>query len=72
LRALADRGAPACNLGGGIREGDGLSDFKRRLGGEPVPIPVLRQIFDAPRYQALCATAGCDPDKTDFFPAYYR
>lgn len=72
LRALADRGAPACNLGGGITEGDGLSDFKRRLGGEPVPIPVLRQIFDAPRYQALCATAGCDPDKTDFFPAYYR
>jgi len=72
LRALAERGIHACNLGGGIREGDGLSDFKRRLGGEPVAIPVLRQIFDAPRYQALCVSVGCDPDRTEFFPAYYR
>jgi hypothetical protein len=72
LEAMAQRDVPVCNLGGGIREGDGVAEFKRRLGGEPFGLCVIRQIFDAPRYQALCATSGCDPDKTDFFPAYYR
>lgn len=72
LEALAEQKIPVCNLGGGIREGDGVAEFKRRLGGQPFGLCVIRQIFDAPRYKALCQSAGCDPDKTDYFPAYYR
>ena len=46
------------NLGGGIRPGDGLSEFKQRLGAKLSPTLALRQVFDSSRYLAACAAAG--------------
>lgn len=63
-------GVPFLNLGGGIREDDGVAQFKRRFGGEQRPLRVLRQIFDPERYRALCALANVDPGQAKYFPAY--
>jgi hypothetical protein len=68
---LQDEGVPFLNLGGGIREGDGLAQFKRRFGAEQRPFLALRQIYDTERYQALCAAANVVADRRDgYFPAY--
>lgn len=72
LQALAERGISVCNLGGGIREGDGVSEMKRRLGGEAHGIPVIQEIFDVDRYKALLAEAGVSEDAGGYFPAYYK
>ena len=71
LQALAERGVATCNLGGGIREGDGVSEMKRRLGGKAQAIPVIQEIFDDARYGALCDAAGVADAPGGYFPAYY-
>jgi hypothetical protein len=71
LQELAARGIAACNLGGGIREGDGVAEMKRRLGGRAQAIVVIREIHDDARYHALCTAANCTPDGVGFFPAYH-
>lgn len=66
---LATLGARWFNLGGGIRPGDSLAEFKRRLGGRPVPLISLRQVYRPERYKELCLDAGTatsDP----YFPSY--
>jgi hypothetical protein len=70
LQAL---GVRRLNLGGGVRPGDGLFDFKARFGGTPRPLGVLRLIHDPATYAALCAAAGVDPGTKPgggWFPAY--
>lgn len=71
MQALAERGVRQCNLGGGIRENDGVAEMKRRLGGQALAIPVIQEIFDPARYQALCDAAGCTDTESGFFPAYH-
>ena len=71
LEKLAERKVPVCNLGGGISEGDGVAEFKRRIGGEPLALPIVQEIFDTDRYAALCRVAGVVPAATGFFPAYH-
>ena len=68
---LQDAGVPFLNLGGGIAEGDGVAQFKRRFGGQERRLQALRLVFDAPRYRALCAAVGADPEPSrGYFPAY--
>lgn len=68
LRELGVRGL---NLGGGIGAGDGLAEFKLRLGATPRGSRVLRQVFDPPAFAAACAAAGVPPDAA-YFPPWRR
>ena len=55
LRAL---GVRALNLGGGIREGDDLAEFKRRFGAAELPLVSLRQVYRPDEYERLCLAGG--------------
>jgi hypothetical protein len=69
--ALRRHGAVVLNLGGGIREGDSLGEFKRRFGAHQVRQPCLKQIFDTEGYLALCRQTGSDSAiGQDYFPPY--
>lgn len=67
---LRELGVHTLNLGGGIRPGDGLSEFKQRLGAKLSPTLALRQVLDSPRYLAACAAAGVSADEDGFFPPW--
>lgn len=70
---LKELGVPALNLGGGIRENDGVAEFKRRFGARPVPLGSLRQVYDWPVFATLCRQADADPeDRAGYFPPYRR
>jgi hypothetical protein len=70
-RQLQELAIPVLNLGGGIRTGDGVADFKRRFGAAPVPLRRLRQVYDSARFGALCRRAGADPTNwSRYFPPY--
>lgn len=66
---LRERGVEWLNLGGGIRPGDGVAQFKQRFRPEARPLRRVRQIYDESRYAELCARAGVGLD-SDWFPAY--
>ncbi len=67
LRAL---GVACLNLGGGIREGDDVAEFKRRFGAAERPLASLRQVYRADVYERLCAEAGVSPARSAWFPPY--
>jgi hypothetical protein len=70
---LKSMGVPHLNLGGGLVEGDGIADFKRRFGARRLPAPVLKQVYDGSAYVDLCRRVGVDPnDRAGYFPAYRR
>ena len=67
------RGATWINLGGAIREGDGVGEFKRRFGATMTPSYCLKQVYDAKTYRLLCAQKNCEAsDRNGYFPAYRR
>jgi hypothetical protein len=66
---LKSAGRPWLNLGGGIRDGDGVEVFKQQLGGTRFPIVALRQIHRPDAYARLCRLAGVS-EETTYFPAY--
>jgi hypothetical protein len=62
---------PMVNLGGGIRAGDGLDQFKARFGGRRRPLRALKQIYQPEAYLAGCREAGVDPlVQAGYFPPY--
>ena len=67
LRAL---GVPRLNLGGGVRPGDDLAEFKRRFGAAELPLVSLRQVYRADVYDELCRAAGVTSDRDGWFPPY--
>jgi hypothetical protein len=67
LRAL---GVAHLNLGGGIREGDDVAEFKRRFGAAERPLASLRQVYRPEVYDRLCAEAGVSPARSTWFPPY--
>ena len=68
LKAL---GVPALNLGGGIRPGDGVAEFKARFGGREVSLGALKQVYDDEAFVRLCRAAGQDPSgRSGYFPPY--
>jgi hypothetical protein len=71
LERLRLDGIELANLGGGVRPGDGVYEFKARFNGQPKPLLAVRQIYDAARYQELCRRAGVPPT-CEWFPAYRR
>ena len=70
VRELKAKGVPSLNLGGGIREGDGVEQFKERFGADRVPLMVVKGVFRPDVYRALCERAGVDPEMAGYSPAY--
>lgn len=71
LLKLKSCGVPVVNLGGGIKAGDGLDQFKARFGGRQRPLRALRQIYRPEAYLACCREAGVDPlTQAGYFPPY--
>jgi hypothetical protein len=66
--ALRARGVEVLNLGGGVRPGDGIYEFKARFNGVLAPLKGLRQIYDRERFIELCRAAGVLPDGPRFPP----
>jgi hypothetical protein len=67
LRAL---GVERLNLGGGVREGDDVAEFKRRFGAAQLPLASLRQVYLPDVYERLCREAGVTSDRSGWFPPY--
>ena len=64
---------PLLNLGGGVRDDDGIAEFKRRFGSKKLPLKSLKQIYRPKIYNKLCKEAGVDPaDISGYFPAYRK
>jgi hypothetical protein len=69
---LRAAGVEEVNLGGGIVPGDGLSEFKERLGARRAPTLALKQVFDEARYEQACASVGVEVSTDGYFPAWRR
>jgi len=73
IRVLREKNIPVLNLGGGVKEGDSLADFKKRFGGTPYPITALKQIYNKEIFGKLCHQAGIkNIDMDGFFPPYHK
>jgi hypothetical protein len=71
---LTARGVQRLNLGGGVRRGDGVAEFKERFGAKRLPLGALRQVYRPAVYAELCRGAGVADlaDPAAYFPAYRR
>ena len=63
---LADELGAPLNLGGGVRPGDGLEDFKRGFANAELPFHTHEIVCDRTAYDRLSGGRG----ETDYFPAY--
>jgi hypothetical protein len=70
VERLRELGVPSLNLGGGVREGDDLAEFKRRFGAADLPLESLRQVYRPDAYERLCSEAGVSADRSGWFPPY--
>jgi len=70
VEQLRELGVPSLNLGGGVREGDDLAEFKRRFGAAELPLASLRQVYLPDVYERLCREAGVTSDRSGWFPPY--
>jgi len=66
LQDLSDELGAPLNLGGGLRPGDGLEEFKRGFANRQAPFIAHEVICDPDAYDRL--STGCAAG--DFFPAY--
>jgi hypothetical protein len=69
---LRAAGVHDLNIGGGILPGDGLAEFKQRLGTRRAPTLALKQVFDDGRYRQACVSVGVEPTTEGYFPAWRR
>lgn len=73
MKDLHAAGVHTLNLGGGVRDGDGVAEFKRRFGAERTPMTALQLVHDPARYARLCQETGAPAaDSSGFFPPYRR
>ena len=63
---LADELGVRLNLGGGVKPGDGLEDFKRGFSNTELPFITHEIVCDPEGYRTLTG----DREETRFFPAY--
>ena len=69
IGTLQEMGVKTLNLGGGVRAGDGLYQFKEKFGGTLSPLKAVQQIYDEDRYNDLCRAADIT-EPVEWFPAY--
>lgn len=60
------------HLGGGMKVGDGLDDFKRQLGGTRLLNGGLKYVLEPELYAELCARMTQEERESGFFPPYLR
>jgi hypothetical protein len=73
MLALKQRGVPMLNLGGGVRPGDGVAQYKQRFRPTTMWSPALCQVYAPEVYVQMCRQSGADPgERTGYFPAYRR
>lgn len=73
MKVLHAAGVETLNLGGGVRDGDGVAEFKRRFGAVVTSMTTLRLVHDPARYARLCQeSASPAADTSGFFPPYRR
>jgi hypothetical protein len=70
IERLKTMNIPVLNMGGGVKTGDALSEFKKRFGGEVKKLASVRQIYDREIFQRLCIDAGVDMNQKEYFPPY--
>lgn len=69
---LKDLGVEWMNMGGGVKPGDTLDQFKRRFGGVAVNGQVVKVVFNQERYNSLCNKYCVGYEgRTSFFPPYW-
>ena len=72
VRKLMERKVAWLNLGGGIRPGDGVAQFKERFGGKVFPMLSLKQVYHVALFRQLCQKAQANPDDlSGYFPPYW-
>lgn len=72
MELLKKLGIPILNLGGGIKPGDDLDNFKRRFGGVPYACNIVKQIYNRDFFEDICQKAGVfGQTKNAYFPPYY-
>lgn len=71
IEYLKKKNVPALNLGAGVRDGDSLSDFKRRFGGRALDVLALKQVYDEGAFQDICAVRGVEASIEGYFPPYH-
>ena len=68
---LKGLGVPLFNLGGGIRDNDGVAAFKEQFGAMKLPLRSLRQVYRPDIFEELCRQTGsADQDPAGYFPPY--
>lgn len=73
MKELRAAGVQTLNLGGGVRDGDGVAEFKRRFGAVPTSMTTFQLVHDPARYARLCEESGSPAAETPgFFPPYRR
>lgn len=73
INHLKERNIPRLNLGGGVRENDGVARFKQRFGAKELPLGCVKQVYDSENFAKLCHRAGTDPqDRIGYFPPYRK
>lgn len=73
LKFLKSKKVPLMNLGGGLKPDDSVALSKERFGAYKLPFVNLHQIYDAERYNMLCAKAGANGNESEgYFPAYRK
>lgn len=71
IKYLQEKNVKAFNIGGGIKPGDALDDFKRRFGGTSKSSHVLKQIYNPILFDKICQESGVEKKNTNYFPPYY-
>jgi len=71
IRVLKESGTTFLNLGGGLKKGDSLSEFKERFGAEIYPLTVLKQVYNRKIFNELCEEAGVTVQER-YFPPYRK
>lgn len=67
---LREHGVHWLNLGGGVADGDPLSQFKKRFGARPCRTLALRQVLDADGFRRACDVAGVPAASATVFPPW--
>ena len=71
METLISFNVRSLNLGGGIKTGDCLDDFKRRFGGSSVTGQALKIVFSPECYRDLCMRYNVESCGTGYFPPYW-
>ena len=73
IKKFKEMNIRSLNLGGGIKKGDSLADFKRRFGGYTLLAQTLKIIFFQQTFQDLCERyCGNDFSSAVYFPPYWQ